>query len=607
MPSLKDVFSNLANRFYYNFKSYKVFTPVIKRNDINILKDLSKDDSIVICKPDKGHGIVIMNKIEYIDKVETLLSDTEKFVELTDVDPLHHTLKLQDRLNHFIRSIFKSKIISHNTKNELTVSGTHPGTLYGLPKIHKPGLPIRPILSANNTPTYNISQFLVRLLTDTFPSNHTLKNSYEFVENITNISNANSFTMASFDISSLFTNIPVNETIEIILNKLFPDNDSIFKSFNKKQFKNLLDLTIKNTNYLFNNKFYEQVDGVGMGQPCAPTLADIFLIHHESKWLNDCPPEYKPIYYKRYVDDTFLLFKDSSHITPFLNYLNNKHEKIKFTHELEHDNSLAFLDVKVTKVDNKFITGVYRKPTFTGLGTSFFSYDPIIFKINAVKTLIFRAFNLSSNFINFHTEVQFLTKFFVNNGFPKSIINNHVKAFLNKIYKPENKLTTVPKQIIYARLPYIGYLTDKLKSQISCILTSRFPHLNIRLVSSNNHSIGSFFKHKERLPLHLCSGVIYEYECESCKALYIGSTTRQLKCRAYEHLGTSVRSGNPLSVPPFSSIREHRDKSGHPFSLDNFTILSRTNHNLLVMESLYIFKKKPTLSNNSPFELSLLT
>ena len=56
----------------------------------------------------------------------------------------------------------------------------------------------------------------------------------------------------------------------------------------------------------------------------------------------------------------------------WLGTFNKKHEKIKFTHELEHNNSLAFLDVKVTKVDNKFVTGVYRKPTFTGLGTSFF-------------------------------------------------------------------------------------------------------------------------------------------------------------------------------------------------------------------------------------------
>ena len=127
------------------------------------------------------------------------------------------------------------------------------------------------------------------------------------------------------------------------------------------------------------------------------------------------------------------------------------------------------------------------------------------------------------------------------------------------------------------------------------------------MVSTNNHSIGTFFKHRERLLLHLCSGVIYKFECESCKALYIGSTTRQLKCRAYEHLGTSVRSGNPLAVPPFSSIREHRDKFGHQFSIDNFKVLSRTNHNLLVMESLYIYKKKPKLNNNSPYELSLLS
>ena len=186
------------------------------------------------------------------------------------------------------------------------------------------------------------------------------------------------------------------------------------------------------------------------------------------------------------------------------------------------------------------------------------------------------------------------------------MIVKQVKSFLNKIYSPENEITTVPKQTVYVRVPYVGYLTEKLKSQLSSIFTSRFPQLQIRLISSNKNSLGDFFKHKERLPPYLCSGVVYKFECESCKALYIGSTSRQLKCRVFEHLGTSVRSGNLLASPPFSSVREHKLQSNHPIHAENFSILSRTNFNLLVMESLFIHKYKPTLNNNSPVDLSLV-
>ena len=71
-----------------------------------------------------------------------------------------------------------------------------------------------------------------------------------------------------------------------------------------------------------------------MGQPCAPTLSNLFLCHHETKWLNDCPTQFKPALYKRYVDDIFLLFYSPSHIEPFLDYLNSKHSNIKFTTEI---------------------------------------------------------------------------------------------------------------------------------------------------------------------------------------------------------------------------------------------------------------------------------
>ena len=94
-----------------------------------------------------------------------------------------------------------------------------------------------------------------------------------------------------------------------------------------------------------------------MGLPLAPTFANVFLCYHETQWLKDCPPDFSPVYYRRYVGDIFVLFRDKSHSSLFLNYLNSKHKNINFTMETEEHNRLSFLDTLVFK-SNKFNTSV---------------------------------------------------------------------------------------------------------------------------------------------------------------------------------------------------------------------------------------------------------
>ena len=137
-----------------------------------------------------------------------------------------------------------------------------------------------------------------------------------------------------------------------------------------------------------------------MGSPIAPTLGNIFLCYNEKQWLDGCPTEFKPVLYRRYMDDSFLLFRDPDHINPFLNYLNSKHPNIKFTSEIENNNSLAFLDVLIDKTINGFSSSVYRKPTFTGLTMNFNSFAPFLYKINLIKTLIHRSYSICSSYIN---------------------------------------------------------------------------------------------------------------------------------------------------------------------------------------------------------------
>ena len=110
--------------------------------------------------------------------------------------------------------------------------------------------------------------------------------------------------MASFDVESLFTNIPLQETIDLCVDLLFNNKPNIDK-FTKTDFHELLTVTLSESLILFNNEYYKQIDGVAMGSPLGPTFANIFLSYYEQIWLKNCPYEFKPVVYRRYVDDTF--------------------------------------------------------------------------------------------------------------------------------------------------------------------------------------------------------------------------------------------------------------------------------------------------------------
>ena len=86
-------------------------------------------------------------------------------------------------------------------------------------------------------------------------------------------------------------------------------------------FRNLVTVTTKELLFMFNNKFYKQIDGVAMGSPLGPALANIFMCSFENKWLKDCPHSLKPVFYRRYVDDIFVLFSSLDKAEKLKKYL----------------------------------------------------------------------------------------------------------------------------------------------------------------------------------------------------------------------------------------------------------------------------------------------
>ena len=205
------------------------------------------------------------------------------------------------------------------------------------------------------------------------------------------------------------------------------------KGIYKNDFRDLLDLAAKESFFTFNNKFYIQVDGVAMGSPLGPILANIFLSHHEENWLNKCPIKFKPSFYRRYVDDIFVLFESSESADSFREYMSSKHQNINFTIEKENVGSLSFLDIKICCKNSKFVTSVYRKPTFSGAFTNCESFIPTHQKRGLLHTLLHRTCSICCDFKTFHFEIDHLKTILIKNNYPLNFIDSCIKSFLNKL------------------------------------------------------------------------------------------------------------------------------------------------------------------------------
>ena len=199
----------------------------------------------------------------------------------------------------------------------------------------------------------------------------------------------------------------------------------------KRHFKQLLTLTLESSCFVFNNVYYKQIDGVAMGSPLGPTFANLFLVYFENMWLDKCPLQFKPKYYRRYVDDIFLMFENQDHVKKCLKYMNSRHQNIKFTFEEEHNNKIAFLDISITRVGNKLQASLFRKKTFSGVYLNFNSHLPSEYKKGLLHTLLYRAYNICSSYINLHQEIVYLKSVWQKNSFPLFFIDKCVHEFLN--------------------------------------------------------------------------------------------------------------------------------------------------------------------------------
>ena len=163
---------------------------------------------------------------------------------------------------------------------------------------------LRPIVSSIGTFNYNLARFLCDLLSPLVPNDYSCKDTFSFVSQIKNANLSKTF-FVSYDVTSLFTNIPLQGTIGIATNLMVNYNPNL--NITRKELKKLFLFATSQTCFIFNSKFHNLIDGGTMGSPLATVLANIFMGFHRSKWLNEYNLN-KPKFYLRYVDDILAAF-----------------------------------------------------------------------------------------------------------------------------------------------------------------------------------------------------------------------------------------------------------------------------------------------------------
>ena len=489
--------------------------------------------------------------------------------------------------------------------------------MYGLPKTHKDGIPLRPILSMVGCFNHALAKWISRKLEPLREAKSIAKDSFslDFLRG-PSLSDCH---FVSYDVVSLFTNIPLDQTIDLILDKLFPKatgvsaKDQRFAGMTRTIFKRSLDWCLRNNTLVFDGKYYVQIDGVAMGSPLAPILADIFMNHvlEDKITRNTGGNNFLDIIFNsfnnfqqvnlklfvRYVDDTLVAFENKNDAITFLGYLNSLHSNLKFTMEEDTDDSIPFLDLLIIrdiKHDNIIETTVYRKPTHSGVFTNYISFIPHYFKAALVKTLVTRAYRLCSNWHLFHSEIRKIKALLMNNGYNKTFVENIIGTQLDRFITDNTCKKHEPEQRKYfMRLPFLGDPSNRLLGSINaCLNQFNLGSIKVELLHSFSRLEGNF-RFKDKQPKHLLNGVVYQVTC-SCNLRYIGETKRCLKVRFEEHCKTEG--------PNMTEIGKHLAESpGHTVSFDDVQILSFEQHfrKRRILESIFIQQSKHTLLNDN--------
>ncbi|XP_062716986.1 uncharacterized protein LOC134292157 [Aedes albopictus] len=398
-----------------------------------------------------------------------------------------------------------------------------PPRIYGLPRVHKEGRPLRPVVSTVGSATYNMAQLLSNILGNIVgKTEYHVINSFEFAEEVTGMQVPEEHVLFSLDVKSLYTNVPVAYALECIEARW--DEVAKYTRIDKRGFLAAVELTLNSTFFVYRGVSYSQTFGVPMGSPLSPVIANIVMERLEQESIRKLEGHrISMVVYRRYVDDCFCIAR-KEHVDKILEVFNGFHDRLQFTVEYEEDGRLKFLDMMLFQ-NNGRVEKTWLPKQENGRYLDYNSESPFTRKRNTAIALADRAIKLTDA-ENRPQAIDMVKRILKCNNYPEWFILNVLKQRVHKHYNRLEDGREV-EETKYVSTPYI-------------------PHLR----SQKN--------------------VVYSVPCGTNDGkVYIGQTGRKLDTRINEHKNDVRRNDNR------TGLTQHTLCDGHIFNFDETKIVER--------------------------------
>jgi hypothetical protein len=500
-----------------------------------------------------------------------------------------------------------------------------------LPKIHKTGIPGRPIVSACGCPTERISAYvdhhLKPLVELTFSY---LRDSTHFLNKLSMVDIPPDAILCTVDVSSLYTNIPHTDGLYACKQALDGRDTPEPPSW---LLITLLQKVLTLNSFDFDGVVYHQLQGTSMGSKCAPNYANLFMSALETQLLDETPTA-KPLIWWRFIDDIFMIWTHSAaELEAFLRFINSHHPTIKFTSEQSQE-SINFLDVTIYKSNaGTWETKLYSKPTDAHLYLHYSSCHHRSTKVSIPFSQALRAKRICSTEIDFQTTLDNMMTHFLARGYPDHVLRESFSRASG--YQRHSLLNPTPKAdktgtLILAKYRHGGYNPSSQLQPFLKILEAntdtkaladdgfitgrrRGPNLRDLLVQSKflrlvkvkgSHPCGrpcatcpflgthtSYQSHANGTTLKIrgsyncqTSNAVYMIQCKKCHLQYVGQTRNTINTRFRGHTADIRRADQIKPVSKHFTLPDHNINDVTIIVLDqnNWT----TSQRLVAEESL---------------------
>ena len=577
----------------------------ISREERKALNDLKKEESVLILPADKGKATVLMDVQDYEDKLTEMLSDEKTYEQLSS-DP---TQRYKRELVAILSRLKKENKINKSQYDLLFPTAENIPRIYGTPKIHKPGNKVRPIVDYTGTIGYQTSRALADILSPMVgTSEHHVLNSKHLSESLAEVIIEEGEIFNSHDVVSLFTNTPIDQSLDVIRTRL--QGDSSLKDRTLLSVDDIIDLlkfVLTTTYFLFRGKLCKQRFGAAMGSAVSPVVANLYMEFLEQRAIATAPIHCRPRLWKRYVDDVLeIVRKDQvDNLTTHLNQTDPT-DSIKFTYEKEQDCCIPFLDTLIVrKPDGSVKLLIYRKATHTDQYLNFSSHHPIHHKLGVVRTLLDRSNTVITDPKDRELEEEKIKVALKRCGYPDWTFKQVKQKMDNKQDKKQStKMDNKEKAKGLVIIPYVENLSEKATRVFKRhgIATAIRPHSTLRQMLVHP---------KDKRDPATTTDCVYEIPCANCNRSYIGETGRRFSTRLNEHMKetqkmeaskknyTRQSRKQSESEQSKSAVADHAVQNNHVINWQEAKVLckecnARSRH---IREAIWIRKRAPNTMN----------